>query len=425
METIPFYTTRREFLSNGLRVVSAAAAMPIFLSHTAQALTASRKRRDDSQRVLIVVQLAGGNDGLNTIVPYEDDLYYRHRRRLALPRHQLLKLEDGVGLHPAATGLKELFDDGRLAVIQGVGYPNPNRSHFVSTDIWHTADPSQRQHKGWLGRYVDAASGGADPPEPVQAIALMQAAPLALRGERFSPLAFNSPRDLGWQVGERDRDAATAFGELNNADGDLPETPHQLAGHLQRAARNALLAADDIRAAAGDALGDLRRAGGNHLARQLQMVARMIKAGLPTKVYYVSLGGFDTHTGQLGRHQQLLRQLAEALVQFIRTLKRDRLSERVLIMTFSEFGRRVQENSSGGTDHGAAAPMFLCGDAVRPGIHEDQPSLNHLDRGDLVFGCDFRRVYATVLRDWLAVRPRDVNALLGRGFGPLHLLRSS
>ncbi|MBI5862929.1 MAG: DUF1501 domain-containing protein, partial [Planctomycetes bacterium] len=384
------------------------------------------KRKGGDHRILVAVQIAGGNDGLNTVVPYEMDGYYKARPRLAIAKKDVLKLENGIGLHPAATGFKELFDAGRCAIVQGVGYPNPNRSHFTSTDIWHTADPELRMHDGWVGRYFDSCCKGDDPsPEPIQGIAMTQETPLAMQGEKFTPLSFENPDSLSWRAGSRDAAAADTFRKLNNIDGDFPNEPHALAQYLQRAALKAQVGADEIRSAAGGATaGGARRGfargGGGQLAQKLQLVTRLIAADMPTRVYYVTMGGFDTHTGQEGRHQRLMQELTTGISQFIEQLDDQKLLDRVLVMSFSEFGRRVQENASGGTDHGEAAPMFLFGSHVKPGLHEPHPDLSKLHRGDLEFGCDFRRVYATVLRDWLNAKPEVV---LGRGFQPLKVLK--
>ena len=422
------FTTRREFLTGGLTFLSAAGTLPIFLGNTASVLAdpgPRRKKRDDSKPILVVIQLAGGNDGLNTVVPYQQDAYYKHRPSLAIPKKDVLKLGQGVGLHPAATGLKSLFDDGMLAIVQGVGYPNPNRSHFTSTDIWNTADPNLKIHEGWLGRYFDACCAGSDPgPEPIEGIALTKETPLAMQGDRFVPLSFENPDALTWRAGQRDDRAAAAFRKLNNigaASGDDHDDEPVLARYLQRAALKAQVGADEIRAATGHSAGGRPR-GRSQLDRSLQLVARMIAADLPTRVYYVSMGGFDTHTGQAGRQQRLLKELGDGLKSFVDTLKKDKLLERVLIMSFSEFGRRVEQNASGGTDHGEAAPMFVVGSKLRAGLHEKHPSLSKLHRGDLSFGCDFRRVYASVLRDWLKVRPETV--LRGK-YAPLRLIKTT
>lgn len=424
----PFFTSRREFLTQGLTLLSAAGTLPVFLGRTATALgQESKPGKKNMERVLVVVQLAGGNDGLNTVVPYEMDGYYKARPRLAVPKKDVLKLGRGVGLHPSATGLKELFDDGRLAIVQGVGYPNPNRSHFSSMDIWHSADPNLRKHDGWLGRYFDNCCRGNDPgPEPIQGIALLQETPLALQGEKFAPLSFENIDSLTWKSNAKDKDAAAAFRKLNNIDGEpaAPSGEPELARYLQRAALKALVGSDQIRSAAGGQVKQRKRGprGQGELHNTLQLIARMIAADLPTRVYYVSYGGFDTHTGQENRHPRLLKELGDALADFLDGLAEDGLADRVLVMSFSEFGRRVQENSSGGTDHGEAAPMFLAGAKVIPGLHENHPDLSRLHRGDLSFGCDFRRVYAAVLQQWLHTRPEPV---LGGMYAPLNLVKSA
>lgn len=424
----PFFSTRRDFLSGSLTLLSAASTLPLFLGRTAAALAGQDEgkpeRKKPHERILVVVQLAGGNDGLNTVIPYNNDFYRKYRPRLAVDKKDVLRLNDEVGLHPAAEGLKALFDEGRMAIVQGVGYPNPNRSHFSSTDIWESADPTLRKHDGWLGRYFDAACKGSDP-DPILGVALTQETPLALTGEHFSPLAFENPDVLTWRAGERDPRALEAFRKLNNIEGDINPTGNRLRDYLQRAALKALVGADEIRAATGSDLRTgprgRRRGQGGALAQSLQTVAKMIAADLPTRIYYVSMGGFDTHSAQDARHRQLLTQFGNAMTDFIDDLAEQKLLDRVLVLTFSEFGRRVQENASGGTDHGEAAPMMLFGSKLLPGVHEKHPDLSKLNRGDLAFGCDFRRVYASVLRDWLKTRPE---LALGGNFNPLRLIKA-
>lgn len=422
-----FFTTRRQFLSGSLTLLSGAATLPTFLGSTARALAGDEppaaKRRDDSARILVVVQLAGGNDGLNTVIPVGMDPYYQYRRRLAIQAKDALALQNGFALHPAATGLKALYDEGQMAIVHGVGYPNPNRSHFMSMDVWHTADPNLRAHSGWLGRYFDSQCRGADPaPEPTQGIALMQETPLALYGEKFSPLAFSDTGELQWRGPHGDERAADVWAKLNNRGGEYSDVGSEIGQFLQRAALQAQVGAQQITDAAGGGFRARRRGrggGAGPLDQQLQMVARMIAADLPTRVYYVSLGGFDTHSGQAPAHQRLLQQFGNAMKSFLDQLREDQLLERVLVVTFSEFGRRVQENASGGTDHGEAAPVFLFGAGVRPGLHGDHPDLRQLHRGDLAHTTDFRRIYATVLRDWLKT---PYEKIVGPGFHPLRLI---
>jgi uncharacterized protein (DUF1501 family) len=434
--------TRREFLHRGLTLLSATATVPAFLDRTAWALGDPRdaplvgsRPGVDGERVLIVVQLAGGNDGLNTVVPYEDDRYYQARPRLAIAKREALRLTDELGLHPQAGGLKRLYDEGWLAIVQGVGYPNPDRSHFVSTDIWSTGDPTGRNHHGWLGRYFDCTCAGSERPSPRKAIALTTEAPLALQGRRFAPVSFGRPEELTWRGPSLGGEGPAAFEALNaggtgGPTGGAANAESALA-YLQRTAMDARASAAEIQRAAGASSGRRgglarpgggRRAGRGALGEQLEMVRRMIRAGLDTRVYYVSLGGFDTHAQQAGRHSQLMRELGDGLLGFAEALEEDGLLDRVLIMTFSEFGRRVAENASQGTDHGAAAPMLVVGSRIHPGLVGRHPSLDpsRLDGGDLKWGIDFRSVYAGVLKGWLSA---DARAVLGGRFTPMNIVR--
>ncbi len=422
--------TRREFLQRGITLVGASATVPLFLQQGAVAIgpadgarTRSRPGVPD-ERVLIVLQLAGGNDGLNTVIPIGDDLYRKARPRLAVRAADALRLDDTFSLHPALAGLKSLHDDGLLGIVHGVGYPNPNRSHFQSMDIWETASPDGRLYTGWIGRYFDNTCRGEDRPNPESAVALTTQAPLALRGDRFAPVAFQRPENLSWNGGARNRSRqgnssveASLFERLNAPEERRAPRSSELA-YLQRTAMDARLSARDIQKAAASTPPVTYP--GSPLANSLRTVARLIAAGLPTRIYYVSQGGYDTHAGQAGRHQQLLSQFGDAVKAFVADLKATRQLDRVVIMTFSEFGRRVAENASGGTDHGTAAPMFLIGPSVKPGLHGQAPSLEKLDQGDLVFTTDFRSVYAAVLKDWMKTNPATI---VGREVTPAPVLR--
>jgi uncharacterized protein (DUF1501 family) len=304
----------------------------------------------------------------------------------------------------------------------------------VATDIWSTADPDQRLHDGWIGRYFDCTCKGTDQPDPRQGIAITQEAPLAMIGGRFNPVSFGSPDELSWRSPGGSAQRVDAFQKLNGLhEGDAPSDAGSrnqatALSYLERVAMDARASASQIQRAAGSGLrrqpARNRPAGGRGgaLALQLGMVRRMIAARLPTRVYYVSLGGFDTHAQQTFRHQQLMTQLGDALATFAGELRSDGLLDRVLIMTFSEFGRRVAENASQGTDHGAAAPLFVVGGGVRPGIHTPHPSLepDKLDRGDLAWNTDFRSVYATVLTRWLR---SDAGKILGGRFSQVAFMR--
>ncbi len=412
MKQMPY--TRRAFLHRGLTLLGASATVPAFLGRTAWAMADPMDAKLTQQatgkdgKILVVVQLAGGNDGLNTIVPFADDNYYRARPRLGVQRDDLIQLDDFVGLNNAAGDLTELLSEGWGNVIHGVGYPNPNRSHFRSMDVWHSADPTTETPKdGWLGRFFDAQCSGVDPknpnaaPEPPDAttgVAMSEELPLAMQGRRVTPMTFETPDD--YQYGGSDPDA---FKQLNQPrQGDAGNLDF-----LTRTALDAKASSEQILAALGGfaSRADYPRGG---FGNDLRTTAAMISANLPTRVYYVSLGGFDTHANQAGRHQQLLRQFAQGVKAFWQDMKATGHAERVLMMSFSEFGRRVKENNGAGTDHGAAAPMFLFGPSVQPGTLGRHPSLTDLDNGDLKYTLDFRHVYSSVLGNWLESDPHQI-----------------
>ena len=417
--------TRRIFLQQGMSFASMVSTAPLFIQRSAlgmvQAATALTSSRPGvpEDRILVVLQLGGGNDGLNTVVPYGADTYYRSRPTLAIPapgrgtagRPAVLPLDgaDGIGLHPAFSGFKDLMDQGAACIVQGVGYPNPNRSHFTAMDIWHTANTNASGY-GWIGKYFDCSCTGA--PTPESAIAIGRTTPLALRGAQISPVTFDTPGLFRW-TGEDLHPALDAPYQQINRSGPLDVVnPLSQQAFLMRTALNAQESSDRIRAAvAKRSLVEYPR---TRIAGQLRMVGSMIRAEMPTRVYYVSLGGFDTHAGQSGPQANLLRQAGDALNAFYRDLKAQGASSRVLTMVFSEFGRRVSQNASGGTDHGTAAPMYFVGDMVRPGLLGDHPSLTNLDEHrDLIFRVDFRSVYAAVLEDWMGAPAEQV---LGRAY---------
>jgi uncharacterized protein (DUF1501 family) len=408
--------SRRTFMRRGMAFASLASTAPLFIERSATGIAGpedmlvSSRAGVPEDHVLVVVQLSGGNDGLNTIVPYGDPAYHRLRPgvRLLEPgraNNAALGLDDdlGLGLHPSMTGFKELMDNGVASVIQGVGYPNPNRSHFTSMDIWHSADPEARG-TGWIGRYFDNQCGGA--PDALGAVSLGNRAPLAMVGDSIQPVSFESPQRFAWTGGEVHRDLEDPYQAIARAGALEGADDHPHLGFLTRTSLDAQVASDEIAAAAaGKPLVSWPR---GPLAGQLRTVSAMLRAGLKTRVFYVSLGGFDTHAAQPGRHSQLLRQVSDALKSFQDELTAQGDSGRVLTMVFSEFGRRVAQNASQGTDHGTAAPMFMIGDMVRPGVLGTHPSLTDLDAGDLKFTVDFRSVYAGVLKDWMGCDPRTV-----------------
>jgi uncharacterized protein (DUF1501 family) len=386
----------------------------------------------------VVLQLSGGNDGLNTVVPLGNDHYRRARPQLGLDAGNCLKIDDATGLHPALTGIKALFDHGHAAIVQAVGYPNPNRSHFRSMEIWHTATDADRvARQGWIGRYFDNACAGEDAgvgvaigKETPQAFAART--PLGVTFQRPEQYRYFGPDDtseLGMaeselfrRMNERDEDrSGSSIGGLSGS-ARRPQHGSPLR-FLERTALDAQVTSDRINELAGNRT---NRADypATRLGTDLRTVSRLIAGGLPTRIYYVSLGGFDTHTNQAGTHQRLLGEFGGAVAAFIRDMKEQGNLDRVLVLTFSEFGRRVKENASGGTDHGAGAPLFVFGGRVKPGVHGQAPSLepDDLFRGDVVHRVDFRSVYATLLNRHLGA---DSRSILGRDFPGLDLLADS
>ena len=427
--------TRRSFLRTTMFGAATSWTVPVFVQntfstlHAAAADSATQAVTGKDAPILVLVQLGGGNDGLNTVIPYTDDSYHKARRTLAYKAADVLKLNDSTGLHPSLPFFEESFKDGGLSIIQGVGYPNPNRSHFRSTEIWTRAtDANKVGTTGWVGRYFDNACAGED---PTVGIALVDRQPDAFVASKRPGIALKAPELYRWMQGRSDADeAGEVFRELNSPDAEMGSaggsidmvaggnggptlgSAQDALSFLERTGLDAQLSSDKVR----ELLRKSKvRAGypGEALGQSLQLVARMIEGGLPTRVYYVSHGGFDTHTGQANAHAQRLKQLNDALAAFMKDLEAQGARDRVMVMTFSEFGRRVQENANGGTDHGAAAPLFVFGPKVKAGIIGAQPSLTDLDNGDLKFHTDFRSVYATVLENWLKT---DSKPVLGREF---------
>lgn len=399
--------TRRDFLKTSA-LFSACGIAPQFIARTAQAAMTGAEFPED--RVLVVVQLAGGNDGLNTVVPYRDDNYARVRSTLRLPDRDLITTGSDFALNAAAQGLAHLLDDGNLSIIHGVGYPNPDRSHFRSMEIWHTASDSDRyESSGWVGRYFDHACEGA---AAHAAVAIDGERPQAFNGESGVGVAFTDPKRFGWQPGIGPDASEAAFASLNAGSSD-----NDSVDFLRHVTSRAISSSKDVREAAHRAQ---FRGGPGSLHQSLQMIAAMIKGELDTRIFFATLSGFDTHANQLNQHANLLRQTSNALRSFQNRLNADGTADRVLTMVFSEFGRRVAENESGGTDHGTANPMFLIGNHVAPGFHGTPPDLSALSSGDLVHTTDFRSVYASVLEDWFAV---DSTAILGRKFNAPRIIR--
>lgn len=378
-------TSRREFLLRSGAVASVAAIPSVF----ARALAAAGPAEGD--RVLVLLRLGGGNDGLNTVVPAEDDRYHRARPSLRIPLDQALPLGDGTFLHPSLPHLKDAFDDGRVAVVQGVGYPSPDRSHFRSTDIWHTARPDVEDRRvGWAARALD---GDASDRLAARTIAVLDGeAPLALAGGTSPSPTIPSLDDA--------RLSRADLGEVARAAAAAPASAPSLR-HVRAATRTAVATADRLERAAADARSDAFPA--TRLGRRLATVNALLRADLGARVFYTALDGFDTHTRQAQNHAQLLRDLDRSVAAWSEDLRRTGDDARVMLVTFSEFGRRVAENASLGTDHGAAAPLFVVSGGLNPGVIGPPPDLDDLDDGDVRHAIDFRSVYATLLERWLGV----------------------
>lgn len=401
-----FVYTRREFLRSVV-IAGLGLTIPQFLTETASAATAAGTMLPGvDQRILVVIQLGGGNDGLNTVVPHGDDAYWKARKAIAPDRAKLLRIDDMLALNGRMGAMKDLYDDGQLAIVNGVGYPNPNRSHFRSMEIWHTGTDSDRYSlTGWVGRYFDNCCPGK--PDPVSGVFVGGDTPQAFEGQKGVGVSFQQPSQFRWLGGQASntRDALDA---MNPRGGE-----HDQLDFLRHVSANAMVSSDKVlkSSRAGKVAADYPN---SRLGGQLKSISTLIAGGLPTRIYYTSISGFDTHANQNGVQDNLLEQFSAALAAFMKDMKAQGLADRVMVMAFSEFGRRVEENASRGTDHGTAGPVFLAGAAgLTPGLHSSYPSLTDLSDGDLKHTIDFRSVYTDLLAGWLGADPQLV---LGREF---------
>jgi uncharacterized protein (DUF1501 family) len=394
---------RRQFLKGSAAAAAAAWCAP--------RTWATAPRADAAGRVLVMLELAGGNDGLNTLVPYAHDAYAEARGDLALAGQELLRLDDEVGLHPALTGLKTLHDAGHVAWVEGVGYPDPIRSHFLSMDIWHAGQlDGRRGGSGWLARLVDHLAPDDDDPNLL--VALGPRVPFSCDGGEHRAVAFAKPADYRLVApGDETKTLDSAVSST--------QVSERARAFLRRAYLDARASSDVVRSAVGKYQPAVKYPG-TALAGDLRTVAALIAGGVSTRVFSLQLSGFDTHNGQRGRQQRLFAELGDALAAFHDDLRAARLDDRVLVVGYSEFGRRVAANASGGTDHGAAGLAFLLGSHVKGGLFGKRPALDRLDdNGDLAFTTDFRRVYATAIDTWLQA---DAAKVLGERFEPLRCI---
>ena len=393
---------RRGFLQLG-SLATASFMMPKFLKAFERPAMVP-----PGNKVMVVIQLGGGNDGLNTVIPVRNDIYYKERPRLGITKDKSLLISDEVGLNPALDAFKGLFEDGSLAIMNSVGYPNPDRSHFRSMDIWQSASASNEYiNTGWLGRYLDAQCNGCV--KPTQAMELDDVLSLALKGEESKGLAFKDPKRLyNSASGKYFKDVVADH-----------KTEEQNIDYLYKTMSETISSADYIYQQSkahptGEAYPN------TELGKDLKTIASLILSDINTKVYYVSLGSFDTHVNQDNQQKRLFTELNDAVRSFTADLKKNNRFQDVLMMTFSEFGRRVSQNASGGTDHGTANNMFfISGGLKQKGLLNAMPDLADLNEGDLKYKVDFKNIYATLLSKWLGA---DDNMILGNKFDHLDFI---
>jgi uncharacterized protein (DUF1501 family) len=397
--------TRRNALGAGLAAGAGLVAPPLMYAPAAMAQTT----QGPDGRILVVLELSGGNDGLNTVVPYADDAYYRLRPQIGIRKERLRKLDDHFGLNAGTVGMEKLFKDGKLAIVHGCGYADPSFSHFTSMAYWHTAAPNSGEQSGWVGRLADEMAPTA-PANFLINIGANQS--LAVRARKHVPVVFNNPDNFSREAFFEEKDALAALSDP---------------GKVSNPSRRYLL---DIAKSANDSSALVRKAWSAYRSPidygiadlGLRRVAAMISAGLPARLYYTSYANnaFDTHVVQNDLHGRLLTYTSDAVSGFMQDMERIGRADDVTVMIFSEFGRRVPENTSLGTDHGAANVMFVAGKRIKGGHYGELPSLTNLDQGDnLAFTTDFRRVYASMAEGWL--EQKSTTDLLGGKFKPFDM----
>jgi uncharacterized protein (DUF1501 family) len=405
--------SRRDFLVRGLYGIGVGAGLPFILDRTSAALAAQALAGTSVEthpnRILVVIELSGGNDGLNTVVPFGDAAYYRARPTLALRERDVIQVAEGFGFHPSMVGFERLYKDGLLAVVHGCGYDHPSLSHFSSMSYWHTGIPNGGEPLGWLGRLADEAYR-ADTRNVIVNLGPSQS--LAVRSQKHSPLVFDDPARFRREGTDGQK---RVLADMSRA----RSTTNPTLEFLASTAQNATDSSDFVRQASAAYQTPVDYGSGGGLAGNLQRVAALIASNMPTRLYYVTYGGnaFDTHVYQADLHSRLLMYTADAVRGFLDDMRRIGRADDVALMLFTEFGRRVEENGSQGTDHGTATPMFLAGRGVKGGFYGRPPSLTDLDDGNLKMTTDFRRVYATVIQEWLGCT--DTASILKSRFEPL------
>jgi uncharacterized protein (DUF1501 family) len=397
---------RREFIRK-TSLASGMLLVPSFL----KAFERNLLSLETGYRNLIVIQLSGGNDSLNTIVPYTNDIYYKLRSGIAIKKEEVIKLNDLQGLHPSMTAMQKLYDQGYLTIINGVGYPNPDRSHFRSMDIWQTAsDHNEYLNTGWLGRYLDATCSGKC--DSHTAIEVDDTLSLALKGKNIKGLAVKDFERLYKTTKE------PFFKKvINTADKKMLDEDNL--GYLYKTLIEIDSSVQYIYDT-GKTYTNAVEYPQNNFGKQLKNISTFINSGMQTKVYYVSHGSFDTHVNQPGNHNRLLQTFSDGVYTLVNDLKKNNKLDDTLIMVFSEFGRRVEQNAGNGTDHGTAGNMFLIGGKLKQkGIINTEPDLSNLEDGDLKHTVDFRNVYSTILSNWLNV---DASKILNGNFPNMNFI---
>ncbi len=387
--------TRRQFLGRSAMAMAGSAVLPSFLARAAMAAQQGGSLgRYGDDTILVVIQMSGGNDGLNTVVPYGLDGYYQARPNLGIKQTDVLPLTDQIGLHPAMGKIQELYQQGQVAIVQGAGYASPILSHFRAMDIWQTAAPDSYESRGWLANYL--GSTNVDDNNPIFAASITGELVRALYANNFSV-----PTNARMHAYQFDRNNQLSY--ANWVYGQNYASP--LEAHVARTGANAITSSESVQASTS-AYSSSVTYPNFPLANSLKTIAQLMAAELGTRIYYTSVGGFDTHSAQANNHSRLLGGFSDSVAAFLQDVGQMGKAERVLMMTFSEFGRRVKENGSNGTDHGTAGPMFAIGPRVKGGLYADHPSLTALDDNrNLVYGIDFRSVYGTTLDGWLGADP--------------------
>lgn len=407
---MPVNITRRLFLRQLAQSIGQVPSLnPLSFGPRILDMTSMHPKKLDGMknRTLVVVQLSGGNDGLNTLVPYTQQTYYNARPTLALAKNDVLPLNGDVALHPSMTALESLYNDKHLAIVQGAGYPNPNRSHYESMTIWQTASPDETMQTGWLGRYLDTARSVDSSINAVELDALLSP---TVVGEKERAMAIESLQSF--KITSLTKQSQTtdemAIKALDAIQCSSCQEYNNLITAMMDAGLDGMTASDIVRRAAANYQTSVTYPT-NDFSNRLKLAAQVVSSSLKPTIIYLQIGGFDTHANQKNTQANLLKTVSDGISAFYQDMDSKGKTEDTLIMTFSEFGRRVHENGSQGTDHGTAEPMFLVGGRVSGGLYGDYPSLSNLDsNGDLIHTVDFRQVYASVLQDWLGVDSTQV-----------------